>query len=179
MNKKLIFICGPNGVGKSSTCRELVNCIEESAYVDSDLCALRNPFLHTEGIDLGSQFMSFMLTKYLECSTYKNIIWSYGFHGHRKKVFDNIMIELRNLNVDFDFVPIILTCDLDENIKRMNSDNRDDARIERAIRNTREIYDINPFPTINTTKMTINEAASEIKKMIDNAKIILDEKILL
>lgn len=178
MTKKLIFICGPNGVGKSSTCRELVNCIEESAYVDSDLCNLRNPFIHTEGIEIGRQFMQFMLTKYLECSTYKNIIWSFGFHGYRKDNFDEIMIELRKLNVDFDFIPIILTCDLDENIKRMNYDNRDDGRIERAIRNTRGIYNNYHFPTINTTNMTIKEAVSEIKKMIENAQIILDEKIL-
>ncbi|MGV8983400.1 AAA family ATPase [Clostridium sp.] len=178
MTKKLIFICGPNGVGKSSTCRELVNCLESSAYVESDSCSLRNPFIHTEGIDIGRQLMQFMLTKYLECSTYNNIIWSFGFHGHRKDSFDKIMIELRKLNVDFDFMPIILTCDLNENIKRMNYDNRDDVRIERAIGNTREIYNDYPFPTINTTNMTIKEAVSGMKKIIVNAQIIIDEKIL-
>jgi len=178
MSKKLIFICGPNGVGKSSTCRELVNCLEESAYVDSDLCNLRNPFIHTEGIDIGRQLMQFMLTKYLECSTYNNVIWSYGFHGHRKDSFDKIMIELRKLDVDFEFMPIILTCDLDENINRMNNDNRDDARIERAIGNTREIYNDYLFPTINTTNMTLKEVVNELKKMITNNQIILDEKLL-
>ena len=178
MSKKLIFICGPNGVGKSSTCRELVNCLEESAYVDSDLCNLRNPFIHTEGIDIGRQLMQFMLTKYLECSTYNNVIWSYGFHGHRKDSFDKIMIELRKLDVDFEFMPIILTCDLDENINRMNNDNRDDARIERAIGNTREIYNDYPFPIINTTNMTLKEVVNELKKMITNNQIILDEKLL-
>lgn len=40
------------------------------------------------------------------------------------------MMELRKLNVGFDLIPIILTCDLDENIKRMKHDNKDDARIE-------------------------------------------------
>ena len=168
MRKKLIFICGPNGVGKSSTCRELVNCLEESAYVDSDLCNLRNPFIHTEGIDIGRQLMQFMLTKYLEGSTYNNVIWSYGFHGHRKDSFDKIMIELRKLDVDFEFMPIILTCDLDENINRMNNDNRDDARIERAIGNTREIYNAYHLPRINTTNMTLKEAVYELKEMIIN-----------
>ncbi len=84
MAKKLIFICGPNGVGKSSTGRELITFIENSAFVDSDLCALRNPFINTEGIDIGRQFMQFMLTKYLESQLYENIIWAYGFHGHIK-----------------------------------------------------------------------------------------------
>lgn len=77
------------------------------------------------------------------------------------------MIELRKSNVDFDFMPITLTCDLDENFKRMDSDNRDDARIERANRNTREIYNNYSFSTINTTKMTIKEVVSEIKKLIE------------
>jgi len=51
MRKKLIFICGPNGVGKSSACRELVNCLEESADVDFDFipiiltCALDEKFM--------------------------------------------------------------------------------------------------------------------------------------
>lgn len=179
MTKKLIFICGPNGVGKSSTCRELVNYIEDSAYVDSDWCTARNPFILTdETIDIGRQFMQFMLTKYLECSIYKNIIWTYGFHGHRKDSFNKIMIELRKLNVDFDFIPIILTCDINENIKRMKHDNRDEARIDRAIRNTREIYNDYPFPTINTTNMAIKEAVYEMKKMIENAQNVLGEKIL-
>lgn len=31
MVKKLIFICGPNGVGKSSISRELISYIENSA----------------------------------------------------------------------------------------------------------------------------------------------------
>lgn len=66
MAKKLIFICGPNGVGKSSTGRELINKLENSAFVDSDLCAIRNPFISNEGI--GKQIMLFMMTKYLESS---------------------------------------------------------------------------------------------------------------
>lgn len=65
MAKKLIFICGPNGVGKSTTGGELISHIDNSAFVDSDLCALRNPFINNEGIDIGRQFMQFILTKYL------------------------------------------------------------------------------------------------------------------
>lgn len=178
MAKKLIFICGPNGVGKSSTGRELIGYIENSAFVDSDLCSLRNPFIITEGIDIGRQFMQFMLTKYLESSLYESIIWAYGFHGHRKANFREIMIKLRELNIDFDFIPIILTCDLDVNIKRMKCDNRDEARINRAINNTRIIYNDYPFPTINTTKLTLKETVYEIKRFIEDKQNVFDEKSL-
>jgi thymidylate kinase len=178
MSKKLIFICGPNGVGKSSTGRELINYIENSAFVDSDLCALRNPFINPEGIDIGRQFMQFMLTKYMESSLYESIVWSYGFHGHRKANFVEIMTQLRQLKIEFDFVPIILTCDLDENVKRMKCDNRDEARIDRAITNTRIIYQEYPFPSINTTKLTLPETVNEIKRLIEDAGNVFDEKIL-
>ena len=178
MSKKLIFICGPNGVGKSTTGRNLISYIENSAFVDSDLCALRNPFIITEGIDIGRQFMLYMLTKYLESSSYENIIWAYGFHGHRKSNFRDIMIELRKLNIEFDFIPIILTCDLVENIKRMKYDNRDEARIDRAINNTRMIYNDYPFPSINTTKLTLIETVYEVKKIIEGTQNVFDEKSL-
>lgn len=178
MAKKLIFICGPNGVGKSSAGRELIGYIENSAFVDSDLCAQRNPFLNAEGIDIGRQFMLFMLTKYLESSLYESIIWAYGFHGHRKSNFRDIMIELRELNIDFDFIPIILTCDLDENIKRMRCDNRDEARIDRAINNTRIIYKDYPFPSINTTQLTLKETVYEIIRLIEDKQNVFDERSL-
>lgn len=179
VTKKLIFICGPNGVGKSSTGRELINCIENSAFVDSDLCALRNPFINTEGIDIGTEFMLYMLTKYLESSQYECIIWAYGFHGHRKDSFMEIMVKLRELNIEFDFIPIILTCDIEENIKRMKCDNRDDARIDRALKNTRIIYNEYSFPSIDTTKLTIGDTVYVIKKLIMGVQNVFDEKALL
>jgi deoxyadenosine/deoxycytidine kinase len=178
MAKKLIFICGPNGVGKSSTGKELINHIKNSAFVDSDLCALRNPFINTEGIDLQKQFMLFMLTEYLKSTIYEFIIWSYGFHAHRKAVFIEIMMELRKLNIEFDFIPIILTCDLDENIRRMKCDNRDEARIDRAVKNTRKMYDDYPFPLINTTNLILKEISYEIIRLIENGQNVFDEKEL-
>ena len=165
MTKKLIFLCGPNGVGKSSTGREFVNHMEYSAFIDSDICALRNPFIDPEGISLGKQFMQYMLSKYLESSQYKYIVWAYGFHGHRKSNFIKIMAALRELKAEFDFMPIILTCDLDENIKRMKCDNRDEARIDGAIRNTRTIYDEYPFPFVDITNLSIKETVDELKEI--------------
>jgi hypothetical protein len=88
------------------------------------------------------------------------------------------MKKLRELNMDFDFMPIILTCDLDENIKRMKYDNRDEARIDRAINNTRIIYNDYPFPSINTTKLTLRETVYEIKRLVEDAQNVFDERSL-
>jgi len=43
--KKLMFVCGPNGIGKTTLCTELVNRRPGTAYVDSDPCRLMNPFV--------------------------------------------------------------------------------------------------------------------------------------
>lgn len=41
--KKLIFICGANGIGKTTISRQLLYNIEDSAYVDSDAMRMINP----------------------------------------------------------------------------------------------------------------------------------------
>ncbi len=50
MNKKtkLIIIIGPNGVGKSSVAKSLLNRYPKSAFVDSDWRRVINPFPFTE-----------------------------------------------------------------------------------------------------------------------------------
>jgi adenylate kinase family enzyme len=46
--KQLIIIIGPNGVGKSTTAKKIVEQFEKTAYVDSDWCRVMNPFAFTE-----------------------------------------------------------------------------------------------------------------------------------
>jgi ABC-type Mn2+/Zn2+ transport system ATPase subunit len=46
--KQLIVIIGPNGVGKSTTAKEILKKRPHTAYVDSDWCRMMNPFEFTE-----------------------------------------------------------------------------------------------------------------------------------
>ena len=46
--KQLIVIIGPNGVGKTTTAKKIVEQYENVAYVDSDWCRVMNPFAFTE-----------------------------------------------------------------------------------------------------------------------------------
>lgn len=43
--KKLILIIGPNGVGKTTTAKILLQKLSKCAYVDADWCRVINPFL--------------------------------------------------------------------------------------------------------------------------------------
>lgn len=165
MIKKLIFVCGPSGVGKSTACMELLHLLDSAAYVDSDWCSAINPFVHTEEmIELGKIAMEYMLKNYLQSDTFQYVIWHYGFHGHRKTTFDEIIRNLDNLNIQFEFIPIILNCELKEHIKRMRNDGRDSVRIQRAIDNTRALYDKFEYPIIDVTYLSAHETADEMKK---------------
>lgn len=165
--KTLIFICGPNGVGKSTACRELLNRLDYSAYVDPEWCSAYHPFIHTEETkNLSKSAMLFMLSNYIRSTTFHNIIWNYGFHGHRKEIFDEIMDQLSALPIEFKFVPIIFECGIAENINRMMADRRDTARIQRAIENTRELYDHYNYARINVTHLSVSETVDEVLKLI-------------
>ena len=46
--KKLILIIGPNGVGKTTTAKILLQKLSKCAYVDADWCRAINPFPFTD-----------------------------------------------------------------------------------------------------------------------------------
>lgn len=167
--KKLIFICGPNGVGKSTACEMLNQKLINSARLDSDWCKCINPFDFTpETINIIEKNMTGILRNYLESDMLEYVIFSYGFHGQRKQIFDNIMLSLKN--IVFRFVPIILTCSENENINRMKNDKRDLDRIKRSLETTRELYNDLEYPNIDTTHMSVEQTVDEILKLLNSVE---------
>ena len=87
--KKLLFICGPNGVGKTTVCRHIVEHTPNTAYVDSDACRLINPFVLDDAtIPVIAQNISDMIRNDLQCDYVDTVLFSYGFHGRRKEAFE-------------------------------------------------------------------------------------------
>lgn len=162
--KKLIFIHGPNGVGKSSLCKVLNSKLVNSAWLESEWCRMTNPFIfNDEIVKLVEKNISFMLRSYLECSTLEYVIFNYGLHGPRKQIFNNIMKNLSD--IDFKFVPITITCSYDENRARMIKDGRDEERINRALA-VRNIYDNLDNPIIDTSNMSIDESVCKVLELM-------------
>lgn len=161
--KNLLFICGPNGIGKTTICKEIVHKLHHSAYVDSDPCRLMNPFiLNDETIPTIAKNMSDLLINYIDCPAIETVIFSYGFHGRRREVFEIVMNTVSKR--DFNFIPFLLTCNEEENIKRMNMDNRNPERKQRAIEESRKAFDDVPYPQIDITDFSVSEAAENIIK---------------
>ena len=165
--KKLILICGANGVGKSTAGAELLKRLPASAYVESEYCRMMNPFEFTdETAGVITDNILSMIWNYFNCSAVRHVILTYGFHGRRKQIFEKVIAELRR-KTEFEFCPVILTCSEDENIRRMEGDGRDSERIERALRNTRGIYDAYDYPRLDTTVLTAGEMADGIIKILN------------
>lgn len=161
--KKLILIIGANGIGKSTASVEILRHLTGSAYIDSDACRQFNTKsgFNEEAIELQKNNLILLMKYYFAASFIQYIIFPYGFHGHRKKLFDEMIRELRK-DIKFEICIILLICDEAENIRRMKADNRDADRIRRAIENTRSIYDTLDIPRIDVTNLTPEQTAIKI-----------------
>ena len=168
--KKLIFICGASGIGKSTACAALYRKLNRSALVDSDYCRMIHPFEFTdEQKRIVEDNMATMLINYLGCSTIDTVIFLYGFHGPRKQIFNNIMARISNTGIPHSYLPIILECEYEENIKRAYKDGRDEYRIQYGLDNSRDIYKQYDYARLDITHLTINETVDELMKMIQLA----------
>ena len=161
--KNLLFICGPNGIGKTTICKEIIRKLPNSAYLDSDPCRLMNPFiLNDETIPTIAKNISDLIINYMDCTVIETVIFSYGFHGRRREVFEIVMKAVSER--DFNFIPFLLACSEEENIKRMDIDNRSTERKQRAIEESRKAFDDIPYPQIDITDFTVSEVAENIIK---------------
>lgn len=163
--KTLLFVCGPNGIGKSSVCQEILRRREGTAYVDSDSCRMMNPFvLDDETIPVVAGNISAMIRNYLGCKGVDLVLFSYGLHGRRSEVFADVRSRLAGLG--YRFLPVILECSEEENIRRMQADHRDSARIRRAIATSRSAYDDLPYARIDVTGLSLSQTAEQILRLL-------------
>ena len=166
--KKLILVCGANGIGKSTACRNLIEILPASAYIDSDYCRYMNPFSFQEDeVTVVVSNIATMMMNYFGLNTIENVVFQYGFHGVRRQIFKKILALLNERGIEYAFCPIILECSVEENMRRMQLDNRSPERITSAMANTRRIYDELCYPRINTTHLSPRETASKMKELVE------------
>ncbi len=159
--KNLLFLCGPNGIGKTTISKEIVRILPNSAYVDSDWCRIMNPFvLNDDTIPVISNNISSMILSYFNCPIVETVIFSYGFHGRRKEVFENVV--RKSAEFPYNFIPYLLWCGEEENIKRMKIDGRSAEQIERTINQSRKSFDGVTYEKMDITDMSVNQAANAI-----------------
>jgi energy-coupling factor transporter ATP-binding protein EcfA2 len=159
--KRLLFICGSNGIGKTTICKHLVRQLPNSAYVDSEPCRLMNPFvLNDETIPTIRKNISDLIRNYFQCPAVQTVIFSYGFHGRRREIFDGVLQDIADM--EYNLIPLLLTCSEEENIRRMCCDHRDAERIQRALQVSRQAFAGVGYPQIDITELSIEDAVSRI-----------------
>ncbi len=165
--KKLIVILGSNGVGKSTTAKAFLDKYTGCAYVDADWCRAINPFPFTPSTKKAvTENIYCILKNYLLCEDIDKIVFPYGFHGERKEIFDTVICKLKEDRIEFELLPIVLKCSMQENIKRCERDGRETGRIERGLKNTFHYYDELKYPNIITTELSPKEVAEKIADII-------------
>jgi energy-coupling factor transporter ATP-binding protein EcfA2 len=163
-----VFIHGPNGVGKSTVCKAVHHRLSHSAWLESEWCRMTHPFvLNGETIPVTIGNITHILRSYLACSWLDYVIFSYGFHGPRRQIWETVLSNLQD--IPYVFAPITLTCDREENITRMVYDGRDQARIQHALA-VGYLYDALPYPKIDTTHLTIEQTADRVIEIVQGIR---------
>ena len=159
--KNILFLCGPNGIGKTTICKCILSLLPGSAYVDSDGCRMMNPFVLDDGtIPTIAKNISGLIGNYLACDSVQTVILSYGFHGRRKEVFDRVMGALPLCEIRF--LPFQLICGEEENLRRLKAGGRNTDRIKRALEVSRKAYEEIEYPEVDITELSANAAAKRI-----------------
>ena len=166
--KAFIFINGPNGVGKSTVCQVLHQRLSPSAWLESEWCRMTHPFVWNEEVILLTiNNITQILRSYLTSSWLDYVIFSYGFHGPRRQIWETVYKNLQDIS--YAFAPVTLTCDEEENIIRMRQDGRDEARIRRAL-SVRHLYEALPYPNVDTTRLTVEHTVDRVIDIIQSLR---------
>ncbi len=154
MRKKLVIVNGPPGVGKTTTCRELQQLLQRSAWLDGDWCWMSNPWNVTEETKrMAENNMAFLLNSFLNCSEYEFILYSWIFRND-----DVISLILEKLiPSDFKLYKFTLTCDPDVFLKRLEGE-RETDKIPMCIES---LYQCEQTETekVDTTNRSVEEVA--------------------
>lgn len=162
--KKLIFINGPAGIGKTMTCRNLLMKMDNAAWLESDWCWSMNMYpsaFNPETEAMVVKNISFILRNYLEYDKLDYVIFNWVLH--RKHLFDKVIANIGD--IEYQLCPITLMASETEHLRRMIQDGRDDARIQRSL-DYRKLYEKLSNPIIDTTQLSIDETSDKIIEII-------------
>lgn len=91
--KRLFFIGGPMGVGKTTVCQQLKKLTAPSVFLDGDWCWDMEPFQVTEETKTMVQGnIAFLLGQFLRCSAYETVIFCWVMH--QQTIIDGLLEQL-------------------------------------------------------------------------------------
>lgn len=164
--KRLILINGTMGVGKTATSKRLQTLLPNSVFLDGDWCWDASPFIvNDETKAMVLRNIAYLLTSFLTCSVYENVILCWVMHERR--IIDAILAQLPQAGYALHIFTLVCT---EEALVR-----RIDADIARGVRmpqDTRRCVERLPlYALMDTRKVDVSDidaaqAAERIKALL-------------
>jgi AAA domain len=160
--KKVVFINGTMGVGKTATSRELRELLPRNVFLDGDWCWEMRPFVVTEETTaMVRGNITHLLNSFLACSEFEYVIFCWVMHT--QEILDSL---LDALDLDGHAVyRFTLTSNETSLADRLNRDVeaglRDADIVSRSIERLR-LYDAFDTMKIDVSAITARQAAERI-----------------
>ena len=108
--KRLIFVNGTMGAGKTATCRELKKLLPPCAFLDGDWCWDMEPFQVTaETKAMVQENIAFLLGQFLRCSAYETVIFCWVMH--QREIIQELLARLPLEGVEVRAVSLLATAE--------------------------------------------------------------------
>jgi hypothetical protein len=164
--KNLIIVGGTAGVGKTTTCRELQKMLPRNVFLDGDWCWDMRPFVVTEEtIRMVENNIAHLLTGFLGCSEFDNIIFCWVLHEQR--ILDGLLSRLSHGGYATHAFSLVSNEEaLSERLSRdIAAGRREPAIIERSLASLPLYADLDTVK-IDVTDISPVDAATQIKDFL-------------
>ncbi len=160
--KKLIIVNGTMGVGKTTTCRELMKLLTPSVFLDGDWCWYMNPFVvNEENKHMVMDNIVHLLRAFLSNSSYEYVIFCWVLH--QENITDEILHSLADCS--FTSHKITLVCSPKALKERLMGDVAAGVREEEVI--DRSLARIKLYQEMDTHRVDVScISPSEAAKVI-------------
>lgn len=164
--KRLIFIGGTMGVGKTTLAKALMTKLPSAVYLDGDWCWYTNPWILNEEtrkiVILNSRDM---LKRFIEAKSYETIIFTWILYDNAiiKEILDGLPMELVK------FYNISLVASEEEIVKRLKNDIdaglRPQIVIPRSMERLKHYKDVDSIH-VDTTNKSKEKVLEEIISIV-------------
>lgn len=163
--KRIYFIGGPMGVGKTTISQVLKKKLDKSVFLDGDWCWDSNPFIvNDETKKIVIDNICYLLNNYIKSLSYQNIIFCWVLDY--QNIIDDILLRLTKDNYEVIVISLISSkMVLTERLtKDVNMGLRKKDIIEKSIARLPLYQDVNSIK-IDTSNKTIDEIVNAIIKV--------------